>query len=147
MNKAQARRHEILSFISSHIQKTGISPTIREIAQAVGLKSPSAVQYHLNILKKQGLICSGIQQNRSIEPTSAGHNSLLVPVVAITGEKTAETGRRLYISGAVSYTHLVRTDTNACRKLKERIQSPRYSRRLPFYGYEGNQRSHGTDSV
>jgi repressor LexA len=49
-NKAQ----EILDFINFTLKNDGYSPSVREICEAVNLKSTSTVQYHLNKLEKKG---------------------------------------------------------------------------------------------
>ncbi|WP_274362720.1 LexA family protein [Paenibacillus thermotolerans] len=51
-----SKRDEILAFLSQYNNEKGFSPTVREIGSAVGLKSVSTVQGHLEKLEKQGLI-------------------------------------------------------------------------------------------
>lgn len=50
------RREAVLEFIKSHINEKGYAPTVREIGQAVGLKSSSTVQGHLERLERDGHI-------------------------------------------------------------------------------------------
>lgn len=50
------RQREILDFISQFIQKRGISPTLQDIAEAMGLSSLATVHEHLEALVKKGLI-------------------------------------------------------------------------------------------
>ena len=40
------KQEEILNYIDKTIKSNGYSPTVREICEAVGLKSTSTVQYH-----------------------------------------------------------------------------------------------------
>ena len=49
------KQQEILNFINQKIEKEGYSPSVREIATAVGLKSTSSVQHHINNLVSKGL--------------------------------------------------------------------------------------------
>lgn len=49
-------RERILRFVGEFIQSRGYSPTYREIAAGVGLKSVSTVLRHLEILKDEGRI-------------------------------------------------------------------------------------------
>ena len=49
-------QQRILDFIKSEIQTKGYPPSVREIAQAVGLKSTSTVHGHLQRLEKRGLL-------------------------------------------------------------------------------------------
>ena len=39
--------------------ENGYAPSVREIGEAVGLKSPSTVHFHLKKLEEQGLIEKG----------------------------------------------------------------------------------------
>ena len=48
------RRRNILSFIRESAERRGYPPSMREIADAVGLNSTSAVSYQLKILKETG---------------------------------------------------------------------------------------------
>lgn len=50
------RQREILEYISQYIQKNGTSPTLQEIADAMGLSSLATVHEHLQALTKKGLI-------------------------------------------------------------------------------------------
>ena len=46
----------ILSYIQTEIKNRGYAPSVREIGEAVGLKSPSTVHGHLTRLEKKGLL-------------------------------------------------------------------------------------------
>ncbi len=50
------RQRKILATIQESIVRHGYPPTTREIARAVGLKSPSAVSAHLKNLEEQGFL-------------------------------------------------------------------------------------------
>lgn len=50
------RQKEILEFISQYIQKNSYSPTLSEIAHALGLSSLATVHEHLETLVKKGVI-------------------------------------------------------------------------------------------
>ena len=60
-------QQRILDFIKSEIQTKGYPPSVREIAQAVGLKSTSTVHGHLSRLEKKGLIRRDPTKPRAIE--------------------------------------------------------------------------------
>ncbi|MBV7363846.1 transcriptional repressor LexA [Actinomycetaceae bacterium TAE3-ERU4] len=62
------RQKGILLFLRTSYQQTGHCPTVREIAQAVGLKSPSSVQHQLDILAKAGFIERDEGRARTIRP-------------------------------------------------------------------------------
>ncbi|MDQ3239674.1 MAG: transcriptional repressor LexA [bacterium] len=50
------KQRQILDFISQYIQKNGYSPTLAEIANAIGVKSLATVHEHLQALTKKKLI-------------------------------------------------------------------------------------------
>lgn len=58
----------ILAFVNSFSQEHGYRPTIREIANAVGLKSTSTVHGHLQRLQQHGQLTLSPQKPRSIVP-------------------------------------------------------------------------------
>ena len=49
-------QEKILAYIQSEIQNRGYPPSVREIGEAVGLKSTSTVHGHLTRLEKKGLL-------------------------------------------------------------------------------------------
>lgn len=49
-------RSQILAAIRDSVKERGYPPTLREIAEAVGLASTSSVHYHLRALRRDGLI-------------------------------------------------------------------------------------------
>lgn len=53
------RQHQIFLFILTHLECHGWPPTIREIAAAVGIRSPHGVVGHLDALQRNGLIQKG----------------------------------------------------------------------------------------
>lgn len=78
-------QQRILEFIKSEIQSKGYPPSVREIAQAVGLKSTSTVHGHLQRLEKRGLLHRDAMKPRAMEitgdPNFVRNNSTAVPVV------------------------------------------------------------------
>jgi repressor LexA len=60
------KQEEILNYIDKTIKSNGYSPTVREICQAVGLKSTSTVQYHLKKLIDLGFLNKSENISRSI---------------------------------------------------------------------------------
>ncbi len=78
-------QQRILEFIKSEIQAKGYPPSVREIAQAVGLKSTSTVHGHLQRLEKRGLLHRDAMKPRAMEvmgdPNFVRNNATAVPVV------------------------------------------------------------------
>ena len=54
--RISAKQKEILDFIKSEILNKGYPPAVREICEAVNLKSTSSVHSHLETLEKNGFI-------------------------------------------------------------------------------------------
>lgn len=50
------RQKQILDFIAQFIQKWGFSPSLKDIAKAIGVTSLSTVHEHLTSMEKKGLI-------------------------------------------------------------------------------------------
>jgi repressor LexA len=50
------RQRQILDFISQYIQSNNYSPTLQEIADALGVKSLATVHEHLQAMEKKGVI-------------------------------------------------------------------------------------------
>lgn len=66
------RRREILDTIRESIRERGYPPSVREIAQNVGLASPSTVKHHIDALEEAGFIRRLPGQARCIELTEQG---------------------------------------------------------------------------
>ena len=56
----------ILNYIHTQIEEKGFPPSVREICEAVGLKSTSTVHGHLKRLEKQGLLKRDYMKPRAI---------------------------------------------------------------------------------
>jgi repressor LexA len=66
-----ARKRKIVEFIASMLRDHGYPPSVREIAEAVGLASTSAVHHHLQALEREGLLERGGSHSRAIRLTPA----------------------------------------------------------------------------
>lgn len=65
--KISKKQEEILEFIKSEILNRGYPPAVREICEAVHLKSTSSVHSHLETLEKNGYIRRDPTKPRAIE--------------------------------------------------------------------------------
>lgn len=65
--KITAKQQEILDFIKSEILHKGYPPAVRDICEAVHLKSTSSVHSHLETLEKNGYIRRDPTKPRAIE--------------------------------------------------------------------------------
>lgn len=65
--KISAKQQEILTFLKNEILNKGYPPSVREICEAVHLKSTSSVFAHLETLEKNGYIRRDPTKPRTIE--------------------------------------------------------------------------------
>ena len=65
--KISAKQSEILEYIKKEILNKGYPPTVRDICDAVNLKSTSSVHSHLETLEKNGYIRRDPTKPRAIE--------------------------------------------------------------------------------
>lgn len=79
------RQAQILSFIRQHIQSTGSAPTLRQIADAIGVSSLATVHEHLAVLQEKGLIKRTGDKTRSIDLVGDVNFSGEGPEVPILG--------------------------------------------------------------
>jgi repressor LexA len=83
------RQVTILQYIRESVQRRGYPPSLREIAQAVGLSSQSTVSYHLSALVKKGYLSRGRGLPRTTVELPPGQEA--VPP-APAGNGATETG-------------------------------------------------------
>ncbi len=60
------RQREIYEFIRSYVAATGYAPSVREICEAVKIRSPNGVLGHLRVLERKRLIEREPRKSRSI---------------------------------------------------------------------------------
>lgn len=64
MAELSAMQQKIYTYIASCIRNQGYPPSVREIGEAVGLKSSSTVHFHLKHLEEAGVIEKGAGKGR-----------------------------------------------------------------------------------
>jgi repressor LexA len=69
-----SEQKRVYSFIIRYRQQTGFPPTVREIAQELGYKSPNNVRQHLRLIEQKGFIRLLAGKARGIEITSFEEN-------------------------------------------------------------------------
>jgi repressor LexA len=70
------RKQKILECIARAVAERGYPPSVREIAESVGLASPSAVHHHLTALERDGLLERGSHSSRALRLTVRGEAEL-----------------------------------------------------------------------
>src|SRR6266536_3015472 len=63
------RKQKIVEFIAQTVAERGYPPSVREIADSVGLASTSAVHHHLLALERDGLLERGTHSSRALRLT------------------------------------------------------------------------------
>lgn len=56
MPRTSNKGQEVMDYVNRFIQENGFAPSVREIGEAVGLRSTASVSYHLQALQEKGLI-------------------------------------------------------------------------------------------
>ena len=80
MPKRTNMTDQIYEYLQRVIPEQGYAPSVREICEAVGLKSPSTVHFHLKRLQERGLIEKGDFKGRAIVLTREGERNR-VPIL------------------------------------------------------------------
>lgn len=80
MPKKTQMTDRIYEYLQTVIPEQGYAPSVREICEAVGLKSPSTVHFHLKRLQERGLIEKGDFKGRAIVLTDRQEKDR-IPVV------------------------------------------------------------------
>ena len=82
-------QERILAYIESQIRTRGYAPSVREIGEAVGLKSTSTVHGHLTRLEKKGLLYRDAMKPRAMGVLDPGNpkqeESLRVRPIPVVG--------------------------------------------------------------
>ena len=68
MKKSEQRQQDILAFMKKTIAAKGYSPTVREICQALNIKSTSTVHSDIKSLENKGLVCKDPSKPRTVLP-------------------------------------------------------------------------------
>jgi len=91
MVKLSDKQREIYDYILDFSQDNGYPPSLREIARAVGLKSPSTVLVHLKVLRQAGLISQVEGKSRAITVTGVAPGRELRDKIPVVGYVAAGT--------------------------------------------------------
>lgn len=81
--KISKKQQEILDYIKNEILNRGFPPAVREICEAVNLKSTSSVHSHLEALEKNGYIRRDATKPRAIEILDDSFNLVRREVVNV----------------------------------------------------------------
>jgi len=76
MNALTDRQLEVLRFIVQQIEDNGYPPTIREIGEALDIRSTNGVNDHLKALERKGYLTRDPVKSRALIPTEAARGAL-----------------------------------------------------------------------
>jgi len=81
------KQRAVLDYIESFIQDKGYTPSYREIAQGLGLNSPSTIHSHVQALCEKGIINTGndgmARSIELVEPEPVSPMSVMLPLIGI----------------------------------------------------------------
>jgi repressor LexA len=75
-----SRQKEIYDFLKDKIVNRGYGPTVREIGNQFGIRSPNGVMCHLKALEKKGLITRESHMSRAIQLTEPLRGATSLPL-------------------------------------------------------------------
>ena len=84
-----SKQEKIYNFLKSYTESKGYPPSVREICDAVGLKSTSTVHGHLKKLEANGLIKRDPTKPRALEILELSHPKKEMVNIPIVGKVTA----------------------------------------------------------
>ena len=82
MARTSDKAEKILDYVNQFIQENGYAPSVREIGQAVGLRSTASVSYHIQALQEKGLLQSPGAKNRK-RAIATGIRPGQIPVIGV----------------------------------------------------------------
>ena len=82
MPRTSDKAQLIVNYVNQFIQENGYSPSVREIGEAVGLRSTASVSYHLQALQAKGLLQSPGAKGRK-RALVTGARPGQIPVVGV----------------------------------------------------------------
>lgn len=83
------KQKEVYEFLKKYTEDKGYPPSVREICEAVSLRSTSTVHGHLKRLEKKGLIKRDPTKPRALEISELAHNKREMIDIPIVGKVTA----------------------------------------------------------
>lgn len=81
MENLTDKQKAVFEYIKEIISVRGVAPSVREIGEAVGLRSTSSVQYNLNALEEKGYIKRDAMLKRTIRIAGSAENVSHIPLV------------------------------------------------------------------
>ena len=100
MAELTSMQQRIYEYIASCIREQGYPPSVREIGEAVGLKSPSTVHFHLKHMEEMGVLTKGAGKGRAL--TLAQSPQAAAPAPQPVQEEAEPAADRIPVVGTVA---------------------------------------------
>jgi repressor LexA len=82
-NELTTEQERVVAYIQKYRQETGFPPTVREIADALGYRSPNNVRQHLRLIEQKGFIRLLPGKARGIEIVSSAPDEIETDAVGV----------------------------------------------------------------
>ena len=82
MSRTSNKAELIVNYVNQFVQENGYSPSVREIGEAVGLRSTASVSYHLQALQEKGILQSAGAKGRK-RALATGARPGQIPIVGV----------------------------------------------------------------
>ena len=102
MEKLSRMQQRVYDYIEESIALHGYAPSVREIGEALGLKSPSTVHFHIKHLQEMGLIEKSAGKGRAITLKKQPQEAPAAPVRPEEAADELSSRRRVPIVGNVA---------------------------------------------
>lgn len=102
MEKLSRMQQRVYDYIEESIALHGYAPSVREIGEALGLKSPSTVHFHIKHLQEMGLIEKSAGKGRAITLKKQPREAPAAPVRPEEAADELSSRRRVPIVGNVA---------------------------------------------
>ena len=111
------RQQAIYDFLKEKIMNRGYGPTVREIGNHFGIRSPNGVMCHLKALERKGLITRESHMSRAIQLTD--HSQLRSTSMKLAGQiQAGNPVLAIEDEDKVDFSGLFDDDTRFCLRVK-----------------------------
>ena len=108
--KITNKQREVLEYLKQQVLQKGYPPSVREICDAVGLKSTSSVHGHLESLERNGYIRKDPTKPRAIEIVDDGFNLVRTETVYIPEVGKVAAGQPILVDDSANVKTFYKED-------------------------------------
>ena len=87
MPRTSNKAEKIVEFVNAFVAENGYSPSVREIGEAVGLRSTASVSYHLQALQEKGVFQQPPVKGRKRALVSGSRQGQIPVILAIENQE------------------------------------------------------------